>query len=247
MLKSIYSFHKWRNAVRLFVFGIFLFMPIGVFGASSSVSVTIAQPSTLSDCVQALDKSGPQVLAYAKTIDSLLQQSFFPYDKDVVALSPACNFSFPIEGETGFFKKKVIIFSYTKTPYRPRIYEWSNEKKEWHALPSVMNRTTRTVSIDVEKNSVVLAAFADGKDSYEGTASWYAHKRYPEGSATNLFPIGTKLKVINTSNNKSTAVTVTSTWTNNDEKRIIDLVSTAFKKIAKLGEGLIKVKIERIE
>ncbi|MBI4268431.1 hypothetical protein HY627_01185 [Candidatus Uhrbacteria bacterium] len=82
--------------------------------------------------------------------------------------------------------------------------------------------------------------------SYTGVASWYAHKRYPNGAATNLFPLGTKLKVTHKKTGKSIVVKVTSTWTQKDPKRVVDIVSTGFKKLASLSTGLIHVKIEKL-
>ncbi len=247
MLKSISIFRKWRNGAAFLFFLAFLCTPGLALAAASSASVRITQPSILSDCAQAVRNSIVPVNTVVTTVDALLQQSFFPLEKGMIALSPVCEFSFPDAGAPQARPKVVTLtFSHAYTPYRPRIYEWSVSVNKWRALPTVMDRTIRTVSVDLEKNSVILAVFADGTDTYEGTASWYAHKRYPAGAATNLFPIGTKLKVTNRANDKSTIVTVTSTWTNTDEKRIIDLVSTAFKKIASLSSGLIPIRIERL-
>ena len=98
--------------------------------------------------------------------------------------------------------------------------------------------------LDDESTSTPLIIMAN--KGIEGVASWYAHARYPNGAATNLFPLGTKLKVTNTANNKSTVVTITSTWTQKDSRRVIDLVSMGFKKLSPLSKGLIKVKLEKL-
>lgn len=82
--------------------------------------------------------------------------------------------------------------------------------------------------------------------SYSGIASWYAHKRYPNGAATNLFPLGTKLKVTHKKTGKFITVRVTSTWTQKDPTRVVDIVSTGFKKLASLSTGLIHVTIEKL-
>lgn len=197
------------------------------------------------DCAGSLDVKSSQLSTFVTTIDPLLVQSFFPIPKDMVQLAPVCDFSFPQATESGKEKGVSLTLRYIDTLYRPRIFEWNAAQQKWIGLATTMDRTKHAVSVDSDGHSAIYAVFADGRDAYEGTASWYAHKRYPAGSATNLFPIGTKLKVTNVKNNKSTTVTVTSTWTNKNEKRIIDLVSTAFKKIAMLGEGLIQVRIER--
>jgi rare lipoprotein A (peptidoglycan hydrolase) len=181
-----------------------------------------------------------------QTVEPLLVESFFPPGKDMIHLSPVCDFSLVQDGNVPQEKTVILTVSYSDTVYRPRIYTWDSGAKRWNGMVSTINRKEHTVSSDVPVNASIFGVFADGRNAYEGIASWYAHKRYPAGSATNLFPIGTQLKVTNTANNKSTTVTVTSTWTNKNEKRIIDLVSTAFKKIAALSAGLVPIRIERL-
>lgn len=248
MLKSIYLFRKWRNAIVPYLFWGFL---IGISCLGGWRVDALEQSVNVVDtrnCDSSLAPASLSLRQFVKTVDPLLVQSFFPVAKGMILLSPVCEFDGALDDQTSGSKKSLpISLTYTDTMYRPRIYSWNEIVKKWMPLVSTMDRTTNTVSTDIEQGPRILAVFADGTDTYEGTASWYAHKRYVAGSATNLFPLGTKLKVTNAENNKSTIVTVTSTWTNKNEKRIIDLVSTAFKKIAKLGEGLIRVKIERVQ
>lgn len=90
-------------------------------------------------------------------------------------------------------------------------------------------------------------AFAQEQKEVVGTASWYASKRYPDGAATNLFPMGTILKVTNTKTGAHTLVRVTSRWTQTDKRRVVDLVKTAFSKIGNLSDGLVRVKIEKVK
>ena len=56
----------------------------------------------------------------------------------------------------------------------------------------------------------------------------------------------TKLKVTNPKNGKSVIVTVTDRGGFNKLGRIIDLSEGAFKQIASLKSGVIKVKIEKL-
>ena len=62
--------------------------------------------------------------------------------------------------------------------------------------------------------------------------------------ASNYFPIGTKLKVINLDNKKSVIVKV------NDrgamDRYIIDLSQKAFSKIAKLEQGVLNIKVLKL-
>jgi rare lipoprotein A len=63
-------------------------------------------------------------------------------------------------------------------------------------------------------------------------------------AASNVYPIGTKLKVTNIENNKSVIVKI------NDKgsfrKVTLDLSKKAFSKIAELDKGIINVKIKKI-
>lgn len=74
-------------------------------------------------------------------------------------------------------------------------------------------------------------------------------KRFDKNALTcahNKYPFGTKLRVTNPKNGKSVIVTVTDRGGFNKLGRIIDLSEGAFKKIASLKSGVIKVKIEKL-
>lgn len=191
-------------------------------------------------CEEGISFSASKTDSLADTIPWDVVSAFTPVPEQLKALSPICAFVRTQES--------AVNFSYTheQTLYRPRVYQWNAEAWEWQSIETTMNRTTNTVSATLNGTRGVIGVFADTSDMYEGTASWYRHTRYPAGAATNIYPVGTKLRVTNTANKKSTSVTVTSTWTNNNKKRIIDLVSTAFEKIGNLRAGLIPVRIERI-
>ena len=79
-----------------------------------------------------------------------------------------------------------------------------------------------------------------------GIASWYASRKHPDGVAHNRYPMGTKLRVTNLENNKSTVVKVVSRGPY-VRGRVIDLVSTAFKKIKGKNGGLAKVKVAVVD
>ncbi|MGL4792401.1 MAG: septal ring lytic transglycosylase RlpA family protein [Aeromonas jandaei] len=97
--------------------------------------------------------------------------------------------------------------------------------------------------------------------AHEGKASWYGeqfhgkitasgHKynMYQDTAAYHHAPFGSVLKVTNKSNGKSVNVIVTDTGAfERKYGRSIDLSKASFKKIAKLGEGIIDVKIEILD
>ncbi len=80
--------------------------------------------------------------------------------------------------------------------------------------------------------------------SLVGMASWYDWKS-GLGCASLKFPLGTRLKVTNLTNGASCEVVVFDRGPYNS--RIIDLTKEAFSKIAHLGSGVIKVKVEEIK
>lgn len=184
------------------------------------------------------------VVPVLRQIPGILVDAFLPSPNHHVRVSKVCEFAFNSETPYNLNHAARVIFTYVDSDYRVRVFYWRNGKKEWKALPSEMNRLTHTVSALVPFDTAIVSAFADEMPSYDGTVSWYRHKQYPFGSATNLYPTGTMLTVTNLDNDKSVDVTVTSTWTNTDERRILDLVSTAFEKIADLRTGLIKARIQ---
>lgn len=191
-------------------------------------------------CERGISLSGPQTGLIVDTIPWDIVPEFTPVPENLKALSPLCAFV-----QSG--KTRVIFYTeHEPTSYRPRVYQWVASAREWRAIETIMDRTTNTVSASLDSQRGVIGVFVDRRDAYEGVASWYRHKRYPSGAATNIYPIGTKLRVTNLDTNKSTIVTITSTWTNTNKQRIIDLVSTAFEEIGNLRAGLIPVRIERI-
>lgn len=75
-----------------------------------------------------------------------------------------------------------------------------------------------------------------------GIASWY---RWRQGEAAhNTLPRGTKVRVVNVENGKSTVVTITDRGIHSPE-RIIDLDDDSFAQIAPLWKGLVRVRLEK--
>ncbi|PIE50299.1 MAG: hypothetical protein CSA38_03620 [Flavobacteriales bacterium] len=61
------------------------------------------------------------------------------------------------------------------------------------------------------------------------------------------FPFGTKIKITNIRNGKSVVVTVTDTGGFAKHGRKFDLSKGAFKKIASLNQGILKIKYEVVK
>lgn len=90
-----------------------------------------------------------------------------------------------------------------------------------------------------------------------GTATYYARKfegrRTSSGeifrsslltAASNRYPLGTKVRVINLKNNKEVTVRINDRMGN--KHRLIDLSPAAAKLIGFYGDGMTKVKVEEI-
>ncbi|MBI4652824.1 hypothetical protein HY750_01035 [Candidatus Kuenenbacteria bacterium] len=82
-----------------------------------------------------------------------------------------------------------------------------------------------------------------------GMASWYCPKWcYKLSAAHPKYPKGTNLKVTNLENKKSIIVIVNDFGPDKSihPDRIIDLTKTAFDKIANIGQGTVRVKVEKM-
>ncbi len=101
----------------------------------------------------------------------------------------------------------------------------------------------------VKSNTAYVMGYAvvvDDLGEEVGIASWYSSKKNPDGVAHNQYPMGTKLKVTNIENGKSTVVKVVSRGPY-VRGRVIDLVYTAFKKIKGSNGGLARVRVAAVD
>ncbi|MFH0951660.1 MAG: RlpA-like double-psi beta-barrel domain-containing protein [Patescibacteria group bacterium] len=145
-----------------------------------------------------------------------------------------------------FDRDVIIVMTYASDNNRSKkIYFWDNNRQSWRALYSMTNYNDHWVRAYTHLPYSRVAVFEEER-SVEGYASWYRDSRYNNGAASNDYPIGSQLRVINIDNNISTIVEVVSTGPS-DERRIIDLTTGAFQNIASLWDGLVKVRVEPID
>lgn len=92
-----------------------------------------------------------------------------------------------------------------------------------------------------------------GKASYYGkqhhgkkTSSGEVFNMWSMTCASNLFPLGTRLKVTNPENDKSIIVTVNDRGGFGKYGRILDLSKGAFAKIASVSKGIITVVVNKV-
>ncbi|MDP2684714.1 MAG: serine hydrolase [bacterium] len=134
--------------------------------------------------------------------------------------------------------------------YRKRIYYWSGDYNiGWVPLPSSADYDNEYIRAFTHLPFSRVAVFEDSAeiDNYglEGKASFLTWNRYPDGVASNDYPIGTKLRVKNVDNGKIVDVTVQSTgpFADFNQRRIIDLSRTAFSQIEDTWKGLVRVQV----
>lgn len=139
--------------------------------------------------------------------------------------------------------------SFQKLPYEIKIhYNQSNSYKKiffydktsssWRPLPTEDNQWRRMAATKINFPFVRLAVFAYPGILSQGKASWYAYKS-GNFTASPDFPAGSKLRVLNKTNNKFVDVVVNDYGPNRSlhPDRVVDLEKTAFKKIASLSAG----------
>lgn len=144
-----------------------------------------------------------------------------------------------------FQKDVVIVLSFNSTnQYTKRLYFWDDNLHTWRPLTSLSNYTDHWTRGYIHLPYARVAVFEE-KTSIEGYASWYRSASHPYGAASNDFPMGSKVRVLNLDNGRSTTVEIVSTgpWA---PGRVIDLTSDAFADLAPLSTGTAKVHLEAV-
>ena len=103
------------------------------------------------------------------------------------------------------------------------------------------DRVVRTPRDHIVRVGTREPTYSGGGDSREGIASWFEADGLVAAHRT--LPLGTVVKVTNLENGKTVTVRVNQRGPF-VKGRIIDLSDDAFKRLAPLGEGTIKVKID---
>jgi hypothetical protein len=149
----------------------------------------------------------------------------------------------------GFQKPFDLVLKYnTENNSAKYVYIYNHQLSKWSKII--------TFKIDPEKKNIQIKlkipyaqiAILEEKPLF-GKASWYPTSltpRDPLGCACNKYDLGTEVRVTNLSNTKSTITTIISRGPYVKD-RIIDLTSQAFSKIANIRQGLIEVKVERLD
>lgn len=124
---------------------------------------------------------------------------------------------------------------------KPEIIEYSVRVRTENGVETSRKILNKIVKQEMEPKIVMVGTKVVVLGIETGRASWY---NYLSSSAAHLsLPFGTKLRVTNKENNKSTIVKVADRGPY-VAGRIVDLSSDAFKKLAPLGQGTIPVTVE---
>lgn len=95
------------------------------------------------------------------------------------------------------------------------------------------------------KDTIGVASYYHNKFIGRKTASGEIFSQSKLTAASNIFDLGTKIKVTNLQNNVSIIVTINDRMGN--KKRLIDLTKSGAKKLGFYKKGLAEVKLEVVD
>ena len=132
--------------------------------------------------------------------------------------------------------------------YYKQIYFYDKNYSSWRPLGCREIVKENSVRCNVSFNFARLAVFANPEARVIGQASWYSYKKGGFAASPD-FPKGSKLRVVNLANGKFVEVVVNDFGPNKrlHPDRPVDLVKEAFKKIASLSQGVIRVRVEPLK
>lgn len=148
-----------------------------------------------------------------------------------------------------FQKSFDLVLKYqTENNSTKHVYIYNHQLGKWSKIINTgINEEKQTIRIKL-KMPYAQIAILEEKPLF-GIASWFPTNltpRDPWGCASNEYDLGTKVRVTNLENNKSFITTIISRGPY-VEGRIIDLTGQAFSQIANVRQGLIEVKVEKID
>jgi len=158
-------------------------------------------------------------------------------------------YNFQIEPSINLSRQLSITLAYEPGNNQfKQVYFFDITKKSWVALPTTDYVKDSKVKALINKPGAMVAVFAKPGTLTVGKASWYKYKN-GDFAASPDFPKGSRLRVTNLANNKSVEIVVNDWGPERDKHpdRAIDLDKVAFAKIAKTGEGVIKVSVSPIK
>lgn len=188
----------------------------------------------------------PLVSGNQKIIATVLSVEDFNYPWSYNVLSPVYQIEASSSAAISGKKPLILKITYaTSSDYYKQVLYYDQDKAIWMPLPTQDNPKIKQVTAVVPFSYVRLAVFARTDVLSIGQASWYS---YQNGlyAASPDFPIGSVVRVYNLANNKHVDVTINDYGPDRSHylNRVVDLDKVAFRRIAGLGDGLIKVQVE---
>ena len=204
---------------------------VGAFDSAIKLSLV---PELLSEA------TGVDVVELNETIDSPWQLG---------RISKVYQFEFRNKAAYDNKKPFYIQLAYDEpSNYYKQVFYYDKNYSSWRPLICRELVKDNSVRCEIFLNFARLAVFANPEARVIGQASWYSYKK-GDFAASPDFPKGSKLRMVNLANGKSVDVVV------NDfgpDKRLhpdrpVDLDKVAFRKIASLSQGVIRVRVEPLK
>ncbi len=180
------------------------------------------------------------------TIKKINQELVLPWQLDKLS----GIFQFEVMNQVAYDGSKplVIEIKYDKSSvYYKQIYFYDKNYSSWRPLPTIDYPDKSFARSLIHLPFARLAVFANPNALVVGQASWYQYKKGLFAASPD-FPKGSKLRVYNLENGKQVEVVVNDFGPDRrlHPDRPIDLEKEAFRKIAKLSQGTVKVRVEPI-
>lgn len=188
----------------------------------------------------------PEVLNEATGVDvmELHEQMIEPWQIDRV--SEVYQFEFRNKDAYDNHKPFIIQLKYHSDDHNlKQVYFFDKTYNSWRFLPTKDYVGEQIVRAYIHLPFARIAVFSNPEVIGIGRASWYGYKG-GNFAASPDFPKGSRLRVTNLENNKFVDVEINDWGPDRSlhPDRVVDLDKVAFKKLAKLSEGVIDVSIE---
>jgi len=196
----------------------------------------------------------PDILDQATGVDIIQIYEKLPLPWQLDKISNIYQFEFRNKKAYDNHKPFYIQFSYLEpSDTYKQVYFFDKNHKTWRPLPTRDFPSEKFVRSRIHLPFARIAVFSNPHVMTEGHASWYAYKG-GNFTASPDFPRGSKLRIYNLDERNEAKYDAFVDVTVNDygpdrtlhPDRVIDLDKIAFNRIASLGAGTVRVRVEPI-
>ncbi|MBI2459822.1 MAG: serine hydrolase [Parcubacteria group bacterium] len=253
-----------RSQIILFFLSFTLALAVGGFVYAAETEVQPANRFYFINLDQSTIAKGYTVSAFDQAIKLFLAPGRLsqPTGLDAVEINETVDspwqleriskvYQFEFRNKAAYDRTKpfYLELAYDKSSdYYKQIFYYDKNYTAWRPLPTVDYPAKSFARASIHLPFARVAVFANPEALVRGQASWYAHKGGLFAASPD-FPQGSKLRVYNLANNKFVDVIVNDFGPNRQlhPNRVIDLDKQAFKKLASLAAGMIKVRVEPLK